>query len=150
MRDLRYEERQTNWTIARGEGKNCVNARAPRYPVVTLTATDRGPPHAGSTRAAVRLATAKGTIVVPWNSIFVRPVKIAVVMKGSEMKRMTSVVRVGRGGRKKGSMWQAQSKRQAENLPGSQCECPPSRRLRNKQRERTRSYNIRPTRLQRS
>ena len=68
-----------------------VNARAPRHLVVMLMTADRDHPHAGSTRTVGHLVTTEGKNAVPRNSILVRPVTIAVVKKGSEMKRKTDL-----------------------------------------------------------
>lgn len=71
---------------------SAVNARAPRNPVVRFMTVVRGLPHAGSSTTAGRLATREGRIVVPRNPFLAaKPVKIAVVTKGSGMKRMTDM-----------------------------------------------------------
>ena len=77
--------------IVRSALPTAVNARAPRNPVVILMNVGRGLPHAGSSTTVGRLATTEGRTVVPQNPILVRPVTIAVVTKGSGMKRMTDM-----------------------------------------------------------
>jgi len=77
--------------IVRSAQPTAVNARAPLQPAARARTVDQGLLHAGSTMTAARLVTKEGKSVVPQNPTLVRPVTIAVVTKGSGMKRRTDL-----------------------------------------------------------
>ena len=77
--------------IVRSVHPTAVNARVPLQPAARARTVDQGLLHAGSTMTAARLVTKEGRSVVPQNPTLVRLVTIAVVTKGSGMKRRTDL-----------------------------------------------------------